>query len=198
MIEPMSSDTPFNHISQTHAPTNHTPTARFAPPHQRQPPPRGGSRPHPPTIDADLIDWPNALWLEIAPNLPHKSRGYSRLHTDSNEELATAVTADDLSAEFSLAYNHTAFYLAARVTVNVYDIEGGEEHQWYFKDTITLFRDIPSDGDGPGWIEGDHAFAFITDGSMWWRRGDRAGHIKSSAPKDTRMAMQKTTRGYTL
>ena len=158
----MSSDTPFNHISQTHAPTNHTPTARFA------------------------------------PNLPHKSRGYSRLHTDSNEELATAVTADDLSAEFSLAYNHTAFYLAARVTVNVYDIDGGEEHQWYFKDAITLFLDIPSDGDGPGWIEGDHAFAFITDGSMWWRRGDRAGHIKSSAPKDTRMAMQKTPRGYTL
>lgn len=58
--------------------------------------------------------------------------------------------------------------------------------------------DIPSDGDGPGWIEGDHAFAFITDGSMWWRRGERVAHIESPAPKDTRMAMQKTPTGYTL
>ena len=59
-----------------------------------------------------------------------------------------------------------------------------------FKDAITLFLDIPSDG--------DHTFAFITDGSMWWWRGDRVGHMKSSAPKDTRMATQKTPRGYTL
>jgi len=93
MSEAMSSDTPFNHISQTHAPTNHTPTARFDP--------------------------------------PHESRGYSRLPTDSNEELTSAETADDLSVEFSLAWNDTAFYLAARVTDNVHDIEGGEEHQWY-------------------------------------------------------------------
>ena len=156
----MSSDTPFNHISQTHAPTNHTPTARFDP--------------------------------------PHESRGYSRLPTDSNEELTSAETADDLSVELSLAWNDTAFYLAARVIDNVHDIEGGEEHQWYLKDAITLFLDIPSDGDGPGWIEGDHAFAFITDRSMWGRRGERVAHIESPAPKDTRMAMQKTPTGYTL
>ena len=129
MIEPMSSDTPFNHISQTHAPTNHTPTARFDPPHQRQPPPRGRSRPQS-TPTSSIGPTPSG---SKSPLISHTNRAsYSRLHTDSNEELATAVTADDLSAEFSLAYNHTAFYLAARVTVNVYDIEGGEEHQWYF------------------------------------------------------------------
>jgi hypothetical protein len=33
---------------------------------------------------------------------------------------------------------------------------------------------------------------------MWWRRGERVAHIESPAPKDTRMAMQKTPTGYTL
>ena len=160
-------------------------------------------RPLPPTIDANLSDWPNALWLEVAPKPAHESRGYSRLRTDSNESLASAETDADLSAEFSLAWNDTALYLAARVTDNVHDIQGGEDHQWYLKDAVTLFLDIPSDGDGPGWIEGDHAFSFIADPEhpergMWWRRGERVGHLESAAPQNTRAAVLSTPTGYII
>ena len=160
-------------------------------------------RPHPPTIDANLTDWPNALWLEITPKPPGESRSFSRLRTDSNEPLKTAETAADLSAAVALAWNDTAFYLAARVTDNVHDVIGGESHQWYLKDAVTLFLDIPADGDGPGWIEGDHAFSFVADPAypddgMWWRRGENIGHLESPAPQGTQMAVQLTPAGYTL
>ena len=157
----------------------------------------------PPAIDADFSDWPDALWLDLAPVPPHAARGYSRLRDDGHEGFAIAETAADLSARFTLAWSDTALYLAADVTDNVHDVDGGNNRQWFFKDAVTLFLDLPLDGDGPGWIEGDHAFAFVADptyphGSMWWRRGERAGHRETPAPPGTRMAVVRTDKGYAL
>ena len=156
-----------------------------------------------PVIDADFTDWPGVLWLELAPKPAHQSPGYSPLRDDGNEELGIAGTAADLSAEFALAWNDTGIYLAARVTDNIRDVEGGQDHQWYFKDAVTLFLDIPGDGDGPGWIAGDHAFSFVSDPTypsygIWWRRGEKEGHVESPAPANTRAAVQWTAEGYAL
>lgn len=160
-------------------------------------------RQHPPTIDATFTDWPDALWLELAPVPPHEARGYSRLRDDGHEGLEIAETAADLSARFALAWDDSAFYIAVRVTDNIHDISGGQDQQWYFKDAVTLFLDLPSDGDGPAWIEGDHAFSFVADPAypaygMWWRRGERAGHRETPAPPGTQMAIQRTPTGYAL
>lgn len=160
-------------------------------------------RAKPPIIDAEFADWEGALWLELAPVSPHEARGYSRLRDDGGEPPGTARTAADLSGTFSLAWDDEAIYLAARITDNVHDIEGGKHSQWYFKDAISLFLDIPLDGDGPGWVEGDHAFSFVADPAYppygkWWRRGERAGHLESPAPADTRMAVRLIAEGYAL
>jgi len=157
----------------------------------------------PPAIDADLSDWPDALWLDLTPFPPHEARGYSRLRDDGREGFAIAETTADLSARFTLAWSDTALYLAADVTDNIHDVDGGSNRQWFFKDAVALFLDLPLDGDGPGWIEGDHAFAFVADptyprGSMWWRRGERAGHRETPAPPGTRMAVVRTEKGYIL
>ena len=157
----------------------------------------------PPAIDADFSDWPDALWLDLVPVPPHQARGYRRLRNDGHEGFEIAETAADLSASFTLAWSDSAIYLAADVTDNVHDVEGGSSREWFFKDAVTLFLDLPLDGDGPGWIEGDHAFAFVADPTyphdgMWWRRGQPEGHIETLAPPGTRMAVVRTGKGYAL
>ena len=127
----------------------------------------------PPAIDADLSDWPDALWLDLTPVPPHEARGYSRLRDDGREGFAIAETTADLSARFTLAWSDTTFYLTTDVTDNIHDVNGGSNHYWFFKDAVTLFLESPLD-DGTGWIECDHTFVFVADptyphGGMWWR-----------------------------
>ncbi|MBI2502728.1 MAG: PQQ-dependent sugar dehydrogenase, partial [Candidatus Latescibacteria bacterium] len=68
---------------------------------------------------------------------------------------------------------------------------------------VSLFLDIPLDGDGPNWVTGDHAFSFVADlaypdDGIWWRHGDTQGHQEVPAPPQVRMAVQLQDKGYTL
>ena len=113
------------------------------------------------------------------PTAPYISRApANRLwHDGAAEPPGTAGTARDLSGRFSLRWDEGWIYLAASVSDNVHDVAGGDDQDWYFKDSVSLFLDVPNDGDGSDWIAGDHA-SFVADPSYpahgkWWRRRPR-------------------------
>ncbi len=153
----------------------------------------------PPQLDGRLDDWQDVRWISFAPDAPHVS---GRLAHDSpGEEAHSAGTAADLSGRFALQWGDEWLYLAALVTDNGRDVEGGQPWQWYCRDGVALFLDIPRDGDGPTWFVGDHAFAFSADPAYppegrWWRHGDLQGHQEEPAP--TRLAVEQRPGGYAL
>ena len=135
------------------------------------------------------------------PTAPYISRApANRLWHDGAAELpGTAGTARDLSGRFSLRWDEGWIYLAASVSDNVHDVAGGDDQDWYFKDSVSLFLDVPNDGDGSDWIAGDHAFSFVADPSYpahgrWWRYGAAAGRqLEEPAPAQTRLAVRMTS-----
>ncbi|MBI2502556.1 MAG: hypothetical protein HYW07_04910 [Candidatus Latescibacteria bacterium] len=160
-------------------------------------------------IDGDLSDWKDARWLFFAPGAPHMSNvGVNNLVDEGPTEApGTATTAADLSGSFCLQWDEEWLYMAAKVRDNVHDISGGEPGEWYFKDSVSLFLDIPLDGDGPNYITGDHTFAFVADPTYpkegkWWRHGDNTKQPvrqETPAPPQTQLALRLGERGnYTL
>lgn len=161
--------------------------------------------PLPPVIDGHLQDWGQSRWISFAEDTSDNPWvAGSRLRDDGpTEKPLTAQTALDLSGSFALAWDDEWIYLAARVTDNVHDVEGGEPGQWYLRDSVSLFLDLPLDGDGFGWIRGDHGFSFVADpsdprGGRWWRRGGKAGRRETAAPEQVQMAVRLTAEGYDL
>ena len=159
----------------------------------------------PPVIDGEVGEWDQVRWLPFAPGAPDMSHGpINRLLDDGPTEPAgTARTAADLSGSFALQWDDEWIYLAARVIDNVHDVTGKTPQQWWFRDTVALFLDIPLDRDGMAFLPGDHAFAFAADPTYpdygkWWRYGDEAGWQDASAPPETRLAVQLTQDGYRL
>ena len=154
----------------------------------------------PPVIDGDISEWGETHWIRLArdaPNMPPVLIG-SRLRDDGAAELeGTAGTDEDLSGAFTLQWDEEWIYLAAQVADNVRDIEGTKSSEWWCKDGVTLFLDVPLDGDGSDWIQGDHTFSFVADSTYpedgrWWRNGDFTGE---TAPPETQLAVQEGENG---
>ncbi|MBI2502752.1 MAG: hypothetical protein HYW07_05910 [Candidatus Latescibacteria bacterium] len=155
----------------------------------------------PPKVDGDLGEWSKARWIDLAPG---DSLVGGRLGDDGAAEgQGVAGTPADLSGRFALEWDDQGLYLAAQIRDNVHDVEGGEPWQWFCRDGVTLFLDVPGDGDGPTWFVGDHAFVFTADpalppGGRWWRHGDQRGRQEGPAPPQTRLALTLEGSGYTL
>ena len=159
-----------------------------------------------PVIDADLSDWQTRRWQSLAATTPEQGiPGRIYLRNDGpNEPPFTAQTNRDLSAQFSLAWSTEGIYLAARITDNVHDIDGRLNWQWFYKDAVCLFLDLALDGDGSGWLNGDHCFAFVADPganaatNCWWRRGTPEGHRESSPFTQVQRAVRLDSQGYVV
>ncbi|MBM3277432.1 MAG: hypothetical protein FJY95_05045 [Candidatus Handelsmanbacteria bacterium] len=154
----------------------------------------------PPRVDGDLGEWEGSRWLELAPG---DSLAGSRLGDDGPGEGGVAGTAADLSARLLLAWDEQWLYLAAQVRDNVRDVDGGEQGQWFCRDGVALFLDVPRDADGPVWFVGDHAFVFTADPALppegrWWRHGDQRGRQEGLAPPQTQLAVALEETGYRL
>jgi|APSaa5957512622_1039677.scaffolds.fasta_scaffold05491_1 serine phosphatase RsbU (regulator of sigma subunit)/ligand-binding sensor domain-containing protein len=150
----------------------------------------------PPIIDGNISDWSQENWIQLgqdAPYMPLDSNPWSKLQDDgATEPKGTATTDADLSGSFALRWDEEWIYLAVQVTDNVHDVVGGNREQWYFEDSVSLFLDIPLDGDGSDWIKGDHSFSFVADptypdSGKWWRNGENVGDI---APPETKLAVE--------
>jgi len=157
----------------------------------------------PPDIDGDLTDWRAVHRVPFYENGPHVStRSDFVLRDDGDEPAGTARTPADLSGHFAVQWDHEAIYLAAWISDNVHDVEGRADFEWWYKDSVSLFLDVPRDGDGSEWREGDHAFSFIADptrpaNGAWWRRGDQ-GRQESPAPAGVRYEVRLHDGGYTV
>jgi len=157
---------------------------------------------HPLSIDGDLDDWTRVRWIPVALAAPHSDG--TLLNDGITEPPGTAGTAADLSGEFALQWDDAWIYLAARVYDNVRDIDGGASEQWWVKDSVSLYLDVPLDGDGYPYIPGDHVFSFVADTTYpdhgrWWRRGEPSGHQEGPAPPETQLAVRPGEWGdYTL
>ena len=154
-------------------------------------------------IDADLDDWAGAVWIHLAPDAPHVSTGWSsRLRDDGTEPEGTPLTSADLSGTFALRWDARHLYLAASITDNVHDTVDDDPSRWYCRDAVSLFLDVPFDGDGSGWIAGDHAFCFVASPDLpqqhWWRHGEPEGHREMPLPEDIPVAVTLTAVGYDL
>ena len=159
----------------------------------------------PPSIDGKLDDWSDARRVAFAPGAPHLTTAPAyRLRDDgATESAGTSGNSRDLSGDFSIRWSDDGIYLAAWVHDNVHDVEGTDSEKWWHKDSVSLYLDVPRDGDGGAWISGDHAFTFVADAAMpddviWWRHGDGRTHRELAAPSTVRMAVEVTGDGYTL
>ncbi len=158
----------------------------------------------PPVIDGDLTDWADVVWLSFGMGAHLPAVQMSWLRDDGGTEPAgTAQTDLDLAGRVGLRWDEEFLYLAAQVHDNVVDVDGSMPEAWYHRDGVTMFFDVPRDGDGPGWITGDHALNFTADPrhpphGRWWRRGTPRGHLESPAPADVTHEVVLTGDGYRL
>jgi hypothetical protein len=157
-----------------------------------------------PTIDGDLADWDDVDWLTFGPEQgpPDQQRVWLR-DDGATEPAGTARTGLDLSGRVGLRWDSRHLYLAADVRDNVADVDGSREQAWYHRDGVALFFDMARDGDGPGWVSGDHALVFTADPglppySRWWRRGTPRGHLESPSPEYVTHAVARTDTGYRM
>ena len=156
-------------------------------------------------IDGLLDDWAGVRRLGFEPGGDYISTEevYDLQNDGAVEPEGTAGTAADLAGEFSLLWDEKRIYLAAWVRDNVHDVRGGDDFKWWLKDSVSLFLDVPLDGEGYAWKPGDHAFSFVADPALpgngrWWRHGDAAGQQEVPAPPEVVMGVQVGAGGYTL
>ncbi|NKB68698.1 MAG: hypothetical protein GKR89_16665 [Candidatus Latescibacteria bacterium] len=155
----------------------------------------------PPLVDGEVDEWDQIRWIRFGPGAAGVST-LQRVHDDGpTEPPGTALTRADLSGAFALQWDKEWLYLAVRVVDNVRDITGGIPIQWYFKDGVHFFLDLPLDGDGPVYVVGDHSFPFVADptagpNTKWWRRGVAAENSRQTrAPVQTQLAVRLGQRG---
>jgi hypothetical protein len=158
----------------------------------------------PPVIDGDLTDWADVVWLSFGPGEDRPDVQMSWLRDDgATEPAGTALTDRDLAGQVGLRWDDEFLYLAAKVRDNVVDVDGSTAQAWYHRDGVTMFFDVPRDGDGPGWVSGDHCLNFSADPchpphGRWWRRGTPRGHLESPAPGEVIHEVVLTGDGYRL
>ncbi|MBT7860125.1 MAG: hypothetical protein HN712_07420 [Gemmatimonadetes bacterium] len=161
---------------------------------------------NPPRIDGEISDWQDQHWISLAPG-PQvgPDAPWWGLRDDGPSEGTPHIAGTnlDLSVSFALQWDEEWIYLAARVTDNTHDVSGGESHQWWLKDSVSLFLDLALDGDGSAWAPGDHAFSFVADPSYpsdgcWWRHGEERGRREVAAPPQTRRAVRLEKSGYVI
>ena len=157
------------------------------------------------SVDGKLEDWRHARRVAFAPGAPHLTTapGYRLRDDGATEPAGTSGNSRDLSGHFSIRWDEEAIYLASWVHDNVHDVQGTDSEKWWHKDSVSLYLDVPRDGDGNAWISGDHAFTFVADPArphdvVWWRHGNARGHQEVAAPSTVRMAVELTDDGYTL
>ena len=136
----------------------------------------------------ELDEWSQVNWIRIAEGASFVSGNeFNSLSDDGDSEpLGAALTDADLSSEISLQWDEEYLYLAAKVIDNVRDLNPtAHESVWYLRDAVTLFLDVPKDGDGAQWRSGDHSFSFTADDKIknWWRHGDVTGHRELPMPQ---------------
>lgn len=158
-----------------------------------------------PVIDGLLDEWQDAPKIAFGPGAPHVSSNpaYQLRNDGPSEPAGTVGTVADLSGQFSIRWDEDAIYLAAWVRDNVHDVRGPSSERWWEKDSVSLFLDVPRDGDGPSWISGDHAFSFVADpapsaDAVWWRHGEGKNHVEVAAPDEVRRAIRLTGDGYSV
>ena len=139
------------------------------------------------TIDGSLNDWGKVEWIPLGEGLPGISavKMNELLDHGVTEPPGTAQTAADLSGAFAIKWNKEFLYLAADITDNVRVVGRGQrDWGWWIRDGVSLFLDVPNDGDGLDWVSGDHSFSFIADNDIvgWWRHGDKTGHREVAMP----------------
>lgn len=161
--------------------------------------------PRAPVIDGLLDEWQDARRFAFAPGAPYVSTNpaYQLRNDGQGEPAGTAGDAADLSGQFALRWDNESIYVAAWIRDNVHDVQGTGPERWWEKDSFSLFLDVPRDGDGPGWISGDHAFSLVADSSQpadgaWWRHGEAGGQVEMAAPPAVRRAVRLTGEGYVV
>lgn len=160
--------------------------------------------PRPILVDADLTEWDDASFIPFGPESGQRQWQRVWLRSDGDADPPGSSGTDaDLSGRLSLRWDDDFLYLAAFVVDDVLDTDGTAEHAWYHRDGIALFLDVPRDGDGRGWVTGDHAISFSAAVDppphfRWWRRGTPRGHRGSAAPTGVTHAVRLTPNGYQL
>ncbi len=162
----------------------------------------------PPALDGVLADWTDVEWHIFAPDAPHC---LNLMNDDGADEPGISKSSSDLSGSFAMQWDNDWIYLATRVSDNIHSVPDSTEGNWYLNDSISLFFDVPLDGDGPAYRLGDHSFSFVADPAyphhgQWWRYGNRAGRrIEQSTAaghaqvgRGTRLAVKSTDSGYEL
>lgn len=153
-----------------------------------------------PDIDGDPSEWVDFAWtdgtwdLERVQAQPWFSACNGLLdavddQSNSVEPEGTPMTSDDLSADYFIAWDDDGLYGAAITHDNVHDVSNSanNDQQWWLKDSVAWYLDIPHDGDGVGQAQGDHIYDFVAEpgapDSPWWRRGEgESVDVESVAP----------------
>ena len=154
-------------------------------------------------IDGVLDDWAEVKWIEVSEGASFVSGNeFNSLSDDgASEPAGTALTDADLSSKISLRWDEEYLYIAANVIDNVRDLNPtAHESVWYLRDAVTLFLDVPKDGDGAPWISGDHSFSFTADNEItnWWRHGDVTGHRELPMPNSVKSVVVQGSEGNYL
>ena len=144
-----------------------------------------------PTLDGDFSEWEDFAFTDgeweqdrIHSN-PWAAGGSALLDAvndqtnESNEPEGTALTPDDLTSSYWVAWDDDGLWAGTRVVDNVHDVRASNElpSRWPWKDACSWFIDVPHDASGEGTQQGDHIWSFIAeeevrDGHVWWRHGE--------------------------
>jgi hypothetical protein len=150
-----------------------------------------------PTIDGDLSDWEDFAWTDGVWDLQRLQQqpyftACSGIFDSGVEPEGTPMTAADLSGEYFHAWDMDGIYLGVKTTDNVHDTVTSidDANDWWLKDSCAWYFDVPHDGDGVPYIQGDHVIDFVADDTYpsngkKWDHGDADGHQRGADLPDT-------------
>lgn len=153
-------------------------------------------------IDGDLSEWEDFAWTDGTWDLARvQAQAYttssSTLLDSGGEPPGTPFTAEDLSAEYFLAWHAIGMFFGVRAVDNVHDISSpsGSPAEWQQRDSVAFAFDSRHDGDGNRYRDGDHIFVFVADpsgrsGSVWWRLGESSGAQELTLSRSAAVAVR--------